>query len=98
MLFSLGMKYAPANDNEPETFSPIGLAALVILNRLRNERTLLEFAKEHHEETGNESDASDRKEERGASHSEAVAHGVKKIIAFEQRAAGIDQRPTRKRK
>lgn len=92
MLFSLGMKYAPANDNEPETFSPIGLAALVILNRLRNERTLLEFAKERHEDAGNESDASDSEKKRGTSHSKAVAHGVKKIIAFEQRARGNKRR------
>lgn len=76
------------NDNEPDTFSPISLAALVILNRLRNERTLLELAKEHHEDAGSESDRSDSKEQRGANHSEAVAHGVKKIIAFEQRARG----------
>lgn len=84
------MKHHHDNDDEPLTFTV--LAALTA-----NVVRYLELAKEHHEETGNESDASDRKEERGASHSEAVAHGVKKIIAFEQRAAGINQRPGRKR-
>lgn len=97
MLFSLGMKYAPANDNEPETFSPIGLAALVILNRLRNEQALLELAKEHHEHAGSESETSDSEKKRGADHAHAVTHGVNKIIAFEKRVSGVDQRPARKR-
>lgn len=76
------------NDNEPDPFSAIGLQAALIVNKLRLQAQLANIDKEHDEDAGSESDASNGKEQRGANHSEAVAHGVKKIIAFEQRARG----------
>ncbi|BBB99377.1 hypothetical protein [Bradyrhizobium elkanii] len=74
-------KHQHDNDNHELSFITLGMA---VSNVVR----YLELAKEHHEDAGSESDASNGKEQRGANHSEAVAHGVKKIIAFEQRARG----------
>lgn len=38
-----------ANDNERNSFSAIGLAALLIVNRLKNENQLVEAREEHQE-------------------------------------------------
>lgn len=85
------------NDNEPDPFSAIGLQAALIVNKLRLQAQLANFAEEHHEGATGQGDASSEKENTSADHREAVAHGVSKIIAFEKRASGVDQRPRRKR-
>ena len=90
------MKHSHDNDNS-DPFSAIGLQAALIVNKLRLQAQLVNFDKEHHENAGSHGDAGDSKKQRGANHSEAVTHGMKKIIAFEQRAAGIGQRTGRKR-
>jgi len=78
-----------ANDNERETFSPISLAAAMILNRLRTQRHLLELQDEKKiEPDGNSGDASD--EQREIDQREAVNEGLRRIRAFERRASGHD--------
>ena len=87
-MFDKDMKDA-ANDNERETFSPISLAAAMILNRLRTQRHLLELQDEKKiEPDGNREDARD--EQREIDQREAVNEGLRRIAAFERRAGGHD--------
>ena len=87
-MFDTDMKDA-ANDNEHETFSSIGLAAAMILNRLRTQRHLLELQDEKKiEPDGNREDPRD--EQREIDQREAVNEGLRRIRAFERRAAGLD--------
>ena len=87
MVFDVFTMRQHDNDNF-DPFSAIGLQAALIVNKLRLQTQLTKIAEEHHEDAGSDGDRGDSKEQRGANHSEAVADGVKKIIAFEQRARG----------
>jgi len=89
MLFTRGMKYEACNDNEVDPWSPLGLAALTILNRLQCQRHLLELQDEKKiESDGNSGDARD--EQREIDQREAVNEGLRRIRAFERRASGHD--------
>lgn len=75
-------------DNERDSFSAIGLAALLIVNRLKNDAQLRATANDEdcsnpdsHQRTG------EAKEERGAD-SEYVRQRLRELAAFEKRASG----------
>lgn len=78
------------NDNEVDPWSPLGLAALTILNRLQCERHLLELAEEKKERR-------DEKPEAGEASNGYIEESVARIERFERRASGIGQAPRRKR-
>ena len=77
-----------ANDNEPLTFSKLGLQAALIINRLRNQRSLLEFADEKHEQSDRDTTGGRTEKENAERHREAVDQRLRDFAAFERRAGG----------
>lgn len=86
----------PANDNF-DPFSAIGLQAALIVNKLRLQAQLLSIDEKQDEGGASNGETSDSEKKRGPDYGDAVAHGLKRIAAFERRASGIDNRSARKR-
>lgn len=85
------------NDNERDTFSAIGLAAMLILNRLSNERQLRQLScDEKQDEHGrSESGGGDTEKEKADEQRRYVDRRLREIDLFEERAAG--RQPWRRR-
>ncbi|MBR0868912.1 hypothetical protein JQ633_00970 [Bradyrhizobium tropiciagri] len=86
----IGMGTHHDNDNEPETWSPIGLAALVILNRLRNNQAILRLNEKADEQRDGEPDADRAQEEKREAQRDYVLHRLRSIEAFERTAKGLE--------
>jgi hypothetical protein len=93
MWFDLLMetKLTHANDNF-DPWSSIGLAASMILNRLRNERLLLELREEQQEEAQGNAQPDRHEEQKAKDHSEYVNHRLRELAAFERRIDGNKKR------
>lgn len=76
------------NDNEPLSFSKLGLAAALVLNRIRNAHTLLEFTKQEHEDRDRQTGSGRTQEDRAKDHREAVDQRLRDLAAFERRVSG----------
>jgi hypothetical protein len=76
------------NDNEPDPWTSIGWQANLILNRLRNFRTLLELTEEQQEQGQRKTGGGDQEKRDDKDHSEYVEQRVREIAKFEQQARG----------
>ena len=79
------------NDDEPLSFQSLGLAAAIVLNRIRNAQALRELAKldeEKQECPDKEGSPSGGDERPSKEHAEAVQERLRSINAFERRARG----------
>lgn len=79
------------NDNELLTFTQLGLAAALVINRLRNAQTLRElvhFNEEQEEDRSRDTGGGKSEEQRKRDHSEAVNDRLQSLAAFEKRVAG----------
>lgn len=87
-----------ANDDEPLTFTRIGLAAALVLNRLRNETRIrsLQADEKQDEDRDRNTDRGSADHEHGSDHGAYVEKRLKETVAFERRAAGDG--PARKRR
>ena len=75
-----------SNDNEPMTFSKLGLAAALIVNRLRND-SLMRGVGETADRAGDtgKKDADDEKQR-------YIDQRLRELAAFERRADGLKRR------
>jgi hypothetical protein len=76
------MKLKFDNENEVDPWSPLGLAALTILNRLQCKRRLLELAEEKKEERKDETKPRDAADD-------YLEQSVARIEQFERSARGL---------
>ena len=79
------------NDNERDTFSAIGLAAALILNRLSNNQQLrrLQADEKKNEDRSGDTNAGRGDEQKSEQHRRYVDEGLKRLAMFERRAKGI---------
>lgn len=81
------------HDNDDfDPWSPIGLAAAMILNRLRNKRALLELAEEQKEQSDRDTARSGAEKENAERHREYVDTRLRELAAFERRSDGNKKR------
>ena len=81
-----------SNDNERDSFSAIGLAALLIVNRLKNENQLLETRDHHEEDRERQTGRGDADEKNRADQKKYVDKRLLELAAFERKASGIVKR------
>lgn len=77
-----------SNDNERDSFSAIGLAALLIVDRLKNENQLLEASDHHEKDSERQTGRSDADEKHRTDQKEYVDKRLREVAAFERRANG----------
>jgi hypothetical protein len=76
------------NENEPLTFTQLGLQTALIINRIRNAQTLLELAKDQEKQSDRETARGGTEKENAERHREAVDSRLKDLAAFERRVGG----------
>jgi hypothetical protein len=75
------------NDNF-DPWSSLGLATAMILNRLRNQRVLLELADDKHEKSQRDTGGGSAEKEKEEANREYVDQRLRELAAFEDRARG----------
>jgi hypothetical protein len=80
--------YKPDNENEPLIFTKIGLAAALVMNRLRCELQILDADKKQNPERPGDTNAGRTEEEKEKEQREYVDHRLRELAAFERKAAG----------
>jgi hypothetical protein len=81
-----------ANDNDLLTFNQIGLAAALVINRIRNEQTLRELMQvdeKKKEDAGRDSDFGKTDEQRTEDERRYIEQRLREIRAWEKRQKGI---------
>lgn len=88
-----------ANDNERDPWSSIGLAAAMILNRLRTQRHLLELEDEKPSESRTDNGEAENNEKQKRDTERAyIEQRLRDIAAFERRAKGIVKHRVRRKR
>jgi hypothetical protein len=77
-----------ANDNFELPFTQIGLAAALVLNRLRNNLQISSFQKQEIDKRSSETDTGNAGDKERADHKEYVDRRLRDLAAFEKRANG----------
>jgi hypothetical protein len=87
---NVDMKEA-ANENEPLTFTQLGLAAALVINRIRNAQTLRELQtdEKQNEQSGSYPNAGNADEQRAEDKRRHVDHPLQEIPAFERKQKGV---------
>jgi hypothetical protein len=92
-LFAGMKKNDYANDDEPLTFQALGLAAALVINRIRNAQALRELVhldKEQEEDRSRDTGGGKTDEQREKDHREAVESRLRQLRTFERRVNGRD--------
>jgi hypothetical protein len=76
------------NDNDELSFRSIGLAAALILNRLRL-ATQLEATEEQQKDRNGKTDGSDAEKQREEKQRQYIEHRLAQLRAFERKAGGV---------
>lgn len=85
------MDWTYKHDNENDTFSKLGLAAALIVNRIRNAQALRELSnsdKKQNEDRGSDPSPADADKERAEDQRRYVDQRLKSIAAWERKISG----------
>ena len=89
MLFDLRMvRNTHDNDNEPLTFQSLGLAAALVINRIRIAQQLLELASEQKEGGEENPESENQAKDRPGHYSEDVERGLHELAASNRKQKG----------
>jgi hypothetical protein len=76
------------NDDEPLTFTQLGLQTALLLNRIKNAQTLLELAKEKQEDRKRDTGGDRTDEERAEDKYRCINQRLREPATLEDRAGG----------
>ena len=77
-----------ANDDELLSFQSLGLAAAIVINRIRIQRTLLEFAEDEKEQRDRDTGRDRTDEQRTEDQRRYVDQRLREMAAFERKVSG----------